>query len=81
VTCPDFDCWSLLAEIRRRGTANTGELCQHFGRGSKELSGSLQYLKQRGHIVHVKHGHNGRLKHASTPAIWSAKQIKNESKS
>lgn len=70
---PDFDCWSLLAEIRKRGTATTAELAEHFGRGNREITGSLQYLKMKGKINHVQHGHNGRLKAQSIPAIWSAK--------
>lgn len=70
MTAPDFDCWSLLAEIRRRGKATSWELAEHFGRGNRELSGSLQYLLQKGKIKRLKRGHNGRNGIKCYPAIW-----------
>lgn len=72
MTSPDFDCWSLLAEIRRRGKATTWELAEHFGRGNREISGSLQYLMLKGHIERTQKGYNGRNGIGNHPAIWTA---------
>lgn len=69
---PDFDCWSLLGELRRRGTATTWELAEHFGKGRREIYGSLQYLLLKGFIQRTKKGHNGRHGMANYPAIWTA---------
>jgi len=72
MNCQDFDCWSLLAELKRRKTATTWELAEVFGRGNAEISGSLYYLREKGKIEVVQKGHNGRNGIKSYPATWKA---------